>query len=251
LTAGQLDEVVVGFGVKEKTRNEYRMMLNNLYSWAAKQNPPMVPRGFNAAKEMDRHKVKHHDVEFLRVPDLRTVLATAPTKRPDLVPLIVLVCFAGLRPSETIRLDWCDVGADYIRLPGKKSKTGYSRQIPIAENLKAWLALWRKTAGPICPGIDLSHLDRAIRHFSWVRLSHDALRHGFGTHRQKIVKNVGAVADEMGNTAHIWRRHYLNAFCTEEEASEWFSLMPTTMSNIIKLPGTTEVESVVAGAKST
>jgi hypothetical protein len=36
LTAGQLDTAIVGLGVKEKTRNEYRMMLGNFYSWAVK-----------------------------------------------------------------------------------------------------------------------------------------------------------------------------------------------------------------------
>jgi integrase len=90
---------------------------------------------------MERNKVKHHEVEFLRVPELRKMLAVAPAKRPDLLPLIILVCFGGLRPSEATRLDWSEVGTDYIRLPGKKSKTGYSRQIPMQDNLKRWLAL--------------------------------------------------------------------------------------------------------------
>jgi integrase len=250
LTAGQLDMIIMGFKLKEKTRNEYRMLLNNFYRWAAKQNPPLAAKGFSPAKEMERHKVKHQEVGFLRVADLRKILASAPAKRPDLLPLIVLVCFAGLRPSEAVRLDWCEIGADYIRLPGKKSKTGYSRQIPITQNLKAWLARWRKSEGPVCPPIDPSHFNRAIRHFSGVCLSHDSLRHSYGTHRQQIVKNVGAVADEMGNSPQICRRHYLNAFCTEDEAREWFGLMPATVSNIINLPGESEVQSVAADAKT-
>jgi integrase len=250
LTAGQLDAVVVAFGVKEKTLNEYRIMLSNLYSWAAKQNPPLVAKGFNPAKDMERHKVKHGEVEFLRVGDLRKILVAAQGKRPELVPLIVLVCFAGLRPSEAVRLDWCEVGADYIRIPGKKSKTGYSRQIPIQENLKAWLALWRKNAGLICLGIDLPHFNVAIRHISGVCLNHDGMRHGYGTHRHKVLRNVGAVADEMGNTVQVCRRHYLNAFCTEQEAVQWFSIMPEPASNIINMPIATEVPSVVTGAKA-
>jgi integrase len=158
-------------------------------------------KAFNPAKDMDRHNVKHEEVEFLSVANLRIMLSAAPRKRPDLLPLIVLVCFTGLRPSEAVRLNWSHVGSDYIRLPGKKSKTGYARQIPIQENLKAWLALWRKTEGLICPGIDLSHLNAAIRHFSGIRLSHDAMRHSYGTYRQKIVKNVGGVAEEMGTVS--------------------------------------------------
>jgi hypothetical protein len=33
-------------------------MLTDFYEWGAKQNPPLVPKGFNPAKEMERHKVK-------------------------------------------------------------------------------------------------------------------------------------------------------------------------------------------------
>lgn len=235
LTAGQLEQVVVSFGLRPKTRNEYKILLGNLYTWASKQNPPLVPKGFNPGKEMERCKVIQGDVEFLHVADLKKILARLPTTRPDLMSLVVLVCFAGLRPSEATRLDWSEVGHDHIRLPGKKSKTGHSRQIPIQENLKSWLALWRKDGGLVCPDVSLEHINAAIRRVCGLRLSHDALRHGFGTHRQRVVKNIGAVAEEMGNSISICRRHYVNAFCTEDEANEWFNVVPANPGNIIAL----------------
>jgi integrase len=185
---------------------------------------------------MERHKVKHKEVQFLRLADLGKILGAAVEKRPDLVPLILLVCFAGLRPSEAVRLDWREVGADYIRLPGDKSKTGYSRQIPIQDNLKLWLAPCRKPDGPVCPGTDLTHFNRTIRCLSGVQLSHDAMRHGYGSHRQRVVNNVSQVAEEMGHSVQVARRHYLNPFCTPEEAKEWFGIGPQQDSNIIALP---------------
>ena len=80
----------------------------------------------------------------MRVADLRKILLSAPAKH---LPIIRLVCFGGLRPSEAARLDWAEIGSDHIRLPGTKAKTSYSRQIPLCANLKAWLALWRKREG--------------------------------------------------------------------------------------------------------
>jgi len=68
-----------------------------------------------------------------------------------------------------------------------------------------------------------------------VRLSHDAMRHGYGTHRQRVVNNVGQVAEEMGHSMAICRRHYLNAFCTDAEATAWFSLVPQKPANVIEL----------------
>jgi integrase len=196
----------------------------------------MVPNGFKPAKEMERRKVGHQEVKFLSVADLRKVLAGVQAKRPDLIPLVALVCFVGLRPSEADRLDWNEVGKDYICLPGSKSKTGYSRQIPIQPNLQAWLAPWRRSEGLICPDVCLEHVNTGILYASGVKMPHDGMRHGYGTYRQAIVKNVGAVASEMGNTPQVCRRHDLNAFCTEEEAKVWFSIMPDAPANIIGLP---------------
>jgi hypothetical protein len=108
-----------------------------------------------------------------------------------------------------------------IRLPGTKSKTGYSRQIPISQNLKTWSERWRKAAGlAYCGKVKLGGVNAAILALSGARLGYDAMRHGYGTHRQMILMNVAQVANEMGNSVEICRRHYLNAFCTEREAEE-------------------------------
>ena len=61
------------------------------------------------------------------------------------------------------------------------------------------------------------------------------MRHGYGTHRQRIVLNLGAVAEEMGNSVVICRRHYVNAFCGDAEANEWFSIVPENPANVISL----------------
>lgn len=235
LTAGQLENIVVGFGLSPKTRNEYKVLLTNFFTWAGKQNPPLVAKGFNPAKEMQRYRVVHSDAEFLHVNQLKLILLALPPKRPDLLPLVVLVCFAGLRPSEAARLEWGEIGEHFIRLPGRKSKTGRNRQIPIQDNLKAWLACWRKPSGDVCPDVSLEHVNTAIRRFSGVQVSHDAMRHGYGTYRQRIVQNIGTVAYEMGNTIPVCQRHYVNAFCTEAEAVEWFSIRPQENDNIITL----------------
>ena len=80
LTAGQLEQEILKFGLAPKTRNEYRIMLSNFYKWARKQNPPFVPKGCNPASDMERYDVKHHDVEFLRVAELKKILASLPAK---------------------------------------------------------------------------------------------------------------------------------------------------------------------------
>ncbi|MEI8291876.1 MAG: tyrosine-type recombinase/integrase [Verrucomicrobiota bacterium] len=227
LTAGQLEQVVLSFNLSAKTCNEYRIMLANFFKWAAKQNPPLVPTGYNPAQAMDRQRIVQGEVEFVRVGELKKIIAALPDSRPDLLPLVVLVCFSGLRPSEATRLDWSEVGTDFIRLPGTKSKTGRSRQIPICENLKKWLEQWRKPAGLVCEEFSLVHVNPAIFRASGVRIAHDALRHGYATHRQKIINNLALLAEEMGNSVSVCRRHYANPFVLPDEAADWFSIAPS------------------------
>ena len=234
LTAGRLEQVVQKFELSPKTRNEYRFVLSNLYAWAARQSPPLVPRGFNPGKEMERCSVKQDEVSFLHVADLKKILSAISAQRPHLLPLVTVVCFAGLRPSEAARLDWSEVGEDYIRLPGIKSKTGFSRQIPIQPNLKLWLAEWRKNTGFVCGGVNIDHVNMTIKRVSGVSLTHDGMRHGYGTHRQRIVKSIGTVSEEMGNAPAICKRHYVNAFCSDAEATEWFSLLPESSPTVVE-----------------
>lgn len=226
LTAGQLEIAVASLKLGAKTSNDYRLMLVNFFTWCGKQNPPLVPPNQNPAKSMDRHTEVHGEVRFVSSAQLRQILVAAQNRRPDLLPYLALVAFAGLRPAEVKRLDWSEINGAYIRLPGTKSKTGRSRQIPIQPNLAAWLELWRKPQGLVCPHIDLFHVNSQIRRISGITLPHDGLRHGYGTHRCAILRNVAAVALEMGNDARVCERHYLNAFCAPEEANEWFSLKP-------------------------
>jgi integrase len=185
LTAGQLDAALLTLNIGPKTRNEYRIMLSNFYRWAGKQNPPLVRAEFNPAKEMEHHRTCHQEVEFLRVVNLRKILVGVQTQRPDLLMLVALVCFAGLRPSEAVRVEWEEIGEDYIRLPGSKTKTNYSRQIPIQANLRRWLAQCRKESGLVCPDVSLEHINAAILRISGIQLEHDAMRHGYGTRRSR------------------------------------------------------------------
>lgn len=231
LTAGQLEDAVASLGLGPKTFNDYRLMLVNFFSWCRKQNPALVPPNTNPAQAMDQQAEVHGEVQFLTSAQLRTILTAAEAERPDLLPYLTLVAFAGLRPAEATRLDWSEMKGQYIRLPGSKSKTGRSRQIPIQPNLASWLACWRQPKGPVCPDIDLHHVNAQIRRISGITMPHDGLRHGYGTHRRLIVQNVNTVAMEMGNQLRICERHYVNQFCTEEEAKEWFSLIPTRDAN--------------------
>ena len=57
--------------------------------------------------------------------------------------------FAGIRPDETLRLDWEDIDFErrQIDLPAKKTKGRTRRIIPMEPNLIAWLKPYRPESG--------------------------------------------------------------------------------------------------------
>jgi hypothetical protein len=53
----------------------------------------------------------------------------------------------------------------------------------------------------------------------------DALRHSYGSMRNAVLRNLPQVAEEMGTSETMLRRHYHNPR-TSEEGAEWFGLRP-------------------------
>jgi hypothetical protein len=62
----------------------------------------------------------------------------------------------------------------------------------------------------------------------------NALRHSFISYRIALTRDIAAVALEAGNSPKMIFAHY-RELCTEQEAAEWFSIMPAqaagTLSN--------------------
>jgi hypothetical protein len=53
----------------------------------------------------------------------------------------------------------------------------------------------------------------------------DAIRHSYGSFRNALIRNLPQVAEEMGTSEAMLRRHYHNPRTTEE-GEAWFALRP-------------------------
>jgi integrase len=135
--------------------------------------------------------------------------------------------FAGLRASEVQKLDWSEVDFEsgLIRVPAAKSKTAQRRQVPIAENLAAWIRplanlrgavtplglrklfdKCRRTAGFGAPGTETDEEKKAgIKLIEWPQ---NAMRHSFGTYRLEECHDAARVSLEMGNSPQMVFAHY-------------------------------------------
>ena len=81
--------------------------------------------------------------------------------------------------------------------------------MPITDNCAAWLERYAKPSGPV---INLSRADKQLFLYlaekSGVPWKHNGLRHSFISYRLAVVKDVGQVSLEAGNSPQMVFKHY-------------------------------------------
>ena len=163
---------------------------------------------------------------------------------PNVLPYVAISLFAGLRASEVQKLDWSEVDFEsgLIRVPAAKSKTAQRRQVPIAENLAAWIRPLAKLRGAVTPlglrklfdkcrrtagfGAPRTETDEekkaGIKLIEWPQ---NAMRHSFGTYRLEEYHDAARVSLEMGNSPQMVFAHY-RQLVKPKDAKRYWAIKP-------------------------
>jgi integrase len=183
----------------------------------------------NPLTHVETPKIVHKAPAILSPKQVQSLLDASP---PDLLPLLVLQAFAGLRRAEAERLAWERIHLDgrqpFVELPSEVTKTNRRRLIELQPNAVAWLA---QAAGEgvsrlgIGPRAYRKHLTQAAK-TAKIGWEENLLRHSFGSYRLAVLKNAAQVAEEMGNSANVVRTHYMNLVRPESVAAYW-NVKPT------------------------
>lgn len=169
--------------------------------------------------------------------------------------------------NELARLEWRDVNfeTNKITVTRSTSKTDRVRHVDIQPNLRAWLesvpkpqrhgkiyysrrALF-KTLGRAWPEDRRKRAARMLKEKRAAKLGHklpgpepvpkakpkekplrwgpDIMRHSFCTYRQAVLRDVGKLCFEAGNTPAVAAAHYLNPRVCAAEVEKFWSIMPT------------------------
>ncbi len=215
-----------------------RRAVNALFSFAVK-------RGYlkeNPVATVER--IASHPADAIRIftpKDAKELLTRARRMEPRLLPYLSIGLFAGLRPDNELRnLDWANVRLDtkLITVTRSTSKTSRVRHVPIQPNLAAWLRAVPKTerTGRIyyyrralrrVLGREQRKDAESMKRLPWAQ---DIMRHSYASYRQASIKNINQLVEEMGNTPHVARAHYLNP-PPEATAKEFWSIKPTRKGN--------------------
>lgn len=217
ITAKEVHDWIRALPVGAVSRNTTRSRLGTLFSFARRQG--YAER--NPVEDVERAKERSGEIGILTAAQTARLMEVASA---ETLPYWAIGAFAGLRSAELERLDWkeVDMDAGLIEIKAAKAKTGSRRLIPMADNLRAWLMPLVKKTGPVLPIGARKRLeadrDRAGLRENWPQ---NALRHSFGSYRLPIIRDVAALALEMGNSPSIIFRHYRELVRPKIAAAYW------------------------------
>jgi integrase len=176
------------------------------------------------------------EVEIHAPEEMKTLLAGALETDIDLIPVLALGGFQGLRPAEIHAegakrppLGWdaliWDDGILYVT--GQKIRSKPNRSVPLHPVTEAWLRPFANCRGEIWRFKE-AYIKKMLRlaNKTGVRRIHDGLRHSYASYRIRQLKgNLDQLAEEMGNSPREIIRSYKRNV-TDAEANAWFDLMP-------------------------
>jgi len=231
-----------------KTWNVYLGDVSSMFSWAMERGH--VTR--NPATEVKRKRLHDAEIQFLSTAQCEALLRRAakacvgdprPGRRGidlakedyrDLLPIVVLGLFCGLRPERELGLlDWQHVSLEnkLVIVTGERAKTRRRRTVDLSPNALAWLSWWTAQGGVMEGRILPKNFENR-----WKRLRtaagvfaawpHDAVRHTFATMYYAHHRDEAKLQVLMGHeSASMLHQHYRGLVAPAEAALFW-ALMP-------------------------
>ncbi|HYS05853.1 MAG TPA: site-specific integrase [Candidatus Dormibacteraeota bacterium] len=131
-------------GVKGSTVNRTCAMLSKMFTWGTE-------RGYcldNPVRRIRRFHESRGRVRYLKPEEIDRLLAECkPTIRtPCLMQFIMTLIYTGGRRGETLQLKWQEIDFDLgtVRFRAETTKSGESRDVPLARELADVLREWRR-----------------------------------------------------------------------------------------------------------
>ena len=175
--------------------------------------------------------------EIFSVEELTALLKAADSVASDIVPMIAIGGFAGLRESEIKRLDWgeVDLRRGFIEVKAHKAKTARRRIIRIQPNLAQWLEPYGAASGKVVPANARKKLDGVRKAAGLQRWSKNGLRHSFASYRLGATNDAATVAAELGHNTSQMLYSVYRELVLPEEAERYWSIRPAQATNVVPL----------------
>jgi integrase len=183
-------------------------------------------------------EVPEKEVPIFTPSEAENLLKLCQKSFPQLLAYHAVSLFGGLRPSEAEFIEWDDVHLEekQIKVRAEISKTKDTRIFTMHDTLAAWLnSVHGVKFGRILQTSNTrgdfekfrSELGFKIgkQNPNGKKWPEDILRHSFGTYWLRIYNNKPHLAEIMGNSPSIIKKHY-KAIVSESDARKYWAVLP-------------------------
>jgi integrase len=224
ITVDELDDWLRALPYSPQSRTNYRRIIGLLFGYA--EGRGIIDR--NPIPRTAKPKLIDKAPEIFKVDELRALLEAATRAAPDVVPMLAIGAFAGLREAEIQRLDWheIDLARGHIEVKAAKAKSARRRIVPIQPNLAGWLRPYAGRSGQVVPAGARRKLDRVREEAGLARWPQNGLRHSFASYRLAAIHDAPRVSAELGHTSPQMLYSTYRELVLPEEADRYWKIGP-------------------------
>src|SRR5436190_2369163 len=191
ITVEELDDWLRNLNCGPKSRANYRANVGVMFSYAERRR--VIDS--NPILRTAQPKLIDKAPEIFFVDDLAALLNAATKRAPEVVPMLAIGAFAGVREAEIKRLDWSEVDQKrgHIEIKSSKAKSARRRIIEIQPNLREWLRPCAGMTGAVVPANSRKKLDlvrKAAKLASWPT---NGARHSYASYRLAAIHDAPRV----------------------------------------------------------
>jgi integrase len=224
--AQEIDKWLRDLDCSPKSRADYRANIGVLFSYGERLQ--MIDK--NPVLRTAKPKLVDSPPEIFAVEELRALLEAAHRIAPDVLPMLGIGAFTGLRDAEIKRLDWNEVNLarGFVEVKAAKAKSARRRIVPIQPNLAEWLRPYSGMKGGLVPVGARDKLDRVRKEAGLAHWPKNGLRHSFASYRLAAIHDAPRVASELGHTSPQMLYSTYRELVLPEEAERYWKLIPDT-----------------------
>ena len=232
ITVEELDNWLRALPGSPKTRTNFRANIGVLFSLARQRR--IITE--NPIEFTAKPKLPDNPPAVFAVDELRALLEAAQRVEPDVLPMLAIGAFAGLRDAEIKRLDWAEVdqARKHIEITAVKAKSARRRIVPMQPNLSAWLRPYSGKTGRFVPDRNRGKIERVRKAAGLTRWPNNGLRHSFASYRLAAIHDAPRVAAELGHTSPQMLYSTYREVVLPEEAERYWKITPAAdAANIV------------------
>jgi len=224
VTIEETDNWLRDLPLSPKSRANYRANVGVVFSYAKQRRMVDV----NPVEFTAKPKLPDNPPEIFTVDELRALLETARRTEPDVVPMLAIGAFAGLRDAEIRRLEWSEVRLDrqFIEVKSKKAKSAKRRIVSMQPNLVAWLRPYSSKHGKVVPTAARGKIERVRKVANLTRWPNNGLRHSFASYRLAATHDAPRTSSELGHTSPQMLFNTYREVVTPDEAARYWEIVP-------------------------